>query len=113
VLEKLREEEAIEAKGGGGSSGGTKQVVFDVGSGQIKTGDRGISGGRGTTEEGGTAEESDDGPEPPGDAIREQFGDDAEAVLEEIADLSVGNTAPVELLNRAQEWQERLEGDDD
>jgi DNA mismatch repair protein MutS len=123
VLEKLREEEAIEAKGGGGSSGGTKQVVFDVGSGQMKTGgsrerDEGVGREGKVTEEKGVAgkrgvpEESDE-LKSSGDDIREQFGDDAEAVLEEIADLSVGNTAPVELLNRAQEWQERLEGDDD
>ncbi|WP_276299903.1 DNA mismatch repair protein MutS [Halorussus lipolyticus] len=95
VLAKLREEEAIEAKGGtGGGSGDTKQVVFDVGSGQM------------TQSETASADESE-----PTDDLREEFGDDAEEVLEEIADLSVGETAPVELLNEVQAWKERLQTD--
>src|SRR6056297_649042 len=47
VLEKLRQEKAIEAKGGRERSGETKQVVFDVGSGQLKTGES-ANAGRGS-----------------------------------------------------------------
>ncbi|UPW02168.1 DNA mismatch repair protein MutS [Halorussus gelatinilyticus] len=111
VLDKLRQDKAIEAKGGGGDSGGTKQVVFDVGSGELKT-DEGASG---TGNEGEKVNESasetdaatDDSDAT--DAVREEFGDDAEAVLAELAALEVSDTAPIELLNRAQEWQERLD----
>ncbi|USZ69443.1 DNA mismatch repair protein MutS [Halorussus salilacus] len=99
VLEKLRADEAIETKGGG--SGGTKQVVFDVGSGELRTEDE----IREPTESDAT------GPTDPEDDLRERFGEDAEAVLEELAELSVSDTAPVELLNRAQEWKQRLDGD--
>ncbi|WP_135826868.1 DNA mismatch repair protein MutS [Halorussus ruber] len=106
VLEKLREEEAIEAKGGGGGSGGTKQVVFDVGSGQMKT-ETGVQEATGE----GDSDSTDDESEPSGD-LREEFGDGAEEVLEEIADLSVGETAPVELLNEVQAWKERLKDGD-
>ncbi|UPV76096.1 DNA mismatch repair protein MutS [Halorussus limi] len=118
VLEKLRADEAIETKGG--SSGGTKQVVFDVGSGELKSGgpeERG-TGERQTGERGsdgfGSEQRGTGGCPEAGanaDAVREKFGEDAEDVLAEIADLSVSDTAPVELLNRAQEWQERLDGE--
>ncbi|WP_115863095.1 DNA mismatch repair protein MutS [Halorussus litoreus] len=98
VLGKLRADEAIETKGG--SSGGTKQVVFDVGSGELRT------------DREDTAERDGESGEPDAEELRDRFGEDAEAVLEELTELSVGETAPVELLNRAQEWQERLDDDD-
>jgi DNA mismatch repair protein MutS len=98
VLEKLREEKAVEAKGGGGSSSGTKQVVFDVGSGQMR---------REGNDDGASKDEGDES-----DDLRDRFGEDAEDVLAELADLSVNETPPVELLNEVQEWQNRLEGDE-
>ncbi|WP_238398096.1 DNA mismatch repair protein MutS [Halorussus salinus] len=101
VLEKLRQEKAIEAKGGSERSGETKQVVFDVGSGELKTGEP-ESGAK--DESANETERADDSA-----AVRDEFGDDADEILREIADLEVSDTAPIELLNRAQEWQERLD----
>jgi DNA mismatch repair protein MutS len=92
VLELLREEKAIEAKGSGDASRGdrTVQAVFDLGSGQFATGD-----GPGTTEEAA----SDGGGLDP----------EAEAVLEELRGTAVDDTSPLELMGRVQEWQRRLD----
>ena len=81
VLDRLRTERAIEAKGGGGEP---VQAVFDVASGEFRGG---------TTADGGDAE--------PIDAA-------TEAVLEELEAIDVNETPPVELLSRVQEWQRRL-----
>ena len=81
VLDRLRTERAIEARGGGGEP---VQAVFDVGSGEFRGG---------TTADGGGAE--------PIDAA-------TEAVLEELEAIDVNETPPVELLSRVQEWQRRL-----
>ncbi|MFQ3320142.1 MAG: DNA mismatch repair protein MutS, partial [Natronomonas sp.] len=81
VLGKLREEKALDVRGG---SSGTKQAVFDLGSGQFH------------------GEASSDGGEaelPPG----------TKSVLEELKETDVDETPPVELLGRVQEWQERLD----
>ncbi|MHB9288642.1 DNA mismatch repair protein MutS [Halobacteriales archaeon Cl-PHB] len=94
VLDKLREEKAIEAKGGDG--GDPVQAVFDVESGEFRgaaTADGGAAGGE--TEA--------------GDALRERFGDDAEDVLDALTALDVTETPPVELLSEVQRWQERLD----
>jgi DNA mismatch repair protein MutS len=87
VLQRLREEKAIEAKGGDSEP---VQAVFDLSSGQFR-------GGSETAADGG------------GDAIRERFGDDADAVLEALAEIDVTETPPVELMANVQELQERLE----
>jgi DNA mismatch repair protein MutS len=94
VLERLREEKAIEAKGG--DPGEPVQAVFDVGSGEFR--------GGAAADGGGAANEAVD-------AVRERFGEDAEAVLDALADLDVNETPPVEVLAQVQAWQERLEGD--
>ncbi|MFB6184277.1 MAG: DNA mismatch repair protein MutS [Haloarculaceae archaeon] len=91
VLRKLREEKAIEAKGG---SSGTKQAVFDLSSGQFR---------RDASADGGEADAED--------ALVRRFGDDAESVLQAVAALDVNETPPVELLATVQEWQRRLETD--
>jgi len=88
VLQRLREEKAIEAKGGDSEP---VQAVFDLSSGQFR------GGGNETAADGG------------GDAIRERFGDDADAVLEALAEIDVNETPPVELMANVQELQERLE----
>ncbi|KYH27764.1 DNA mismatch repair protein MutS [Halalkalicoccus paucihalophilus] len=91
VLERLRAEKAIEARGedGGGASGsGTQQVVFDVGSGQFETA---------STDGGSSGEEAD-----------EQLDPETEAVLSELSEVELANVSPVELMGRVQEWQGRV-----
>ena len=82
VLDRLREDKALDVRGG---SGGTKQAVFDLGSGQFR----------------GTA--SSDGGE------KEPLDPATESVLEELRDTDVNEVPPVELLSRVQEWQRRLD----
>ena len=133
VLDRLREEKAIEARGGGSSE--PVQAVFDLESGTMRTADpsgnaeRTGAVGSGTgaeaaggdaaptasaTTDGGTASE-DGGDDAGGDDADEGSGLDpaAEAVLTELADVDVAETAPVELLTRVQEWQAQLDGDED
>ena len=40
--------------------------------------------------------------------LAEEYGDGAPDVLNAVADLSVNETPPVELMAKVQEWQERL-----
>ena len=40
--------------------------------------------------------------------LAEEYGDGAPDVLNAVADLSVNETPPVELMTKVQEWQERL-----
>ena len=94
VLDRLREEKAIEARGG--SRSGTQQVVFDVGSGQLRTAT--TDGGSG---DGETIEDEDEEPE---DALDPE----AEAILSELSGMELANVSPVELMSRVQEWQGRL-----
>jgi len=128
VLDRLREEKAIEARGsrsggreagGGGADGaggGTEQVVFDLSSGSF-AGD----GDAGPAEADGEGTDPTDGPsrtggEPTTDGVAappeaEPLDPETRAVLDELSDVDVAATAPVELLARVQEWQERLDGD--
>ena len=99
VLDRLREEKAIEARGAGGDSE-TKQAVFDVSSGSFA----------GTTAEPEPAEpasadggaEASASPEPALDA-------ETEAVLEELDETDIAELSPVELMARVEEWQSRLD----
>ena len=142
VLDRLREEKAIEAKGsrggesggaggsdGAGGSGGpgtgsgdTKQVVFDLSSGSF-AGDSDDGGAAESSAPGTEAGRNGSGPESAsggagGAAESTERGESAEAdrldpetraVLEELTDVDVAATAPVELLARVQEWQDRLD----
>ena len=127
VLDRLREEKAIEAKGsrGGdgeresdGAEGDTKQVVFDLSSGSFTERDAGS----------GPAERDADGDERAGDGLAAAetaengtraagTGDEREdtldpetrAVIEELSGVDLAETPPVELLSRVQAWQERLD----
>ena len=89
VLDRLRREKAIEARGAGGDGG--RQVVFDVGSGELRAeaddgesdGDRGDADGK---------------PDPA-----------VEAVLDELRSAEPEATPPLELAERVREWQRRLE----
>ena len=131
VLDRLREEKAIEARGsrrggtGGGASGGdggegTQQVVFDLSSGSFSGGDDGGEAETGASASGegrnGTAPESQSGGSDEtaeaataGAATTDRLDPDARAVIEELSDVDVAATSPVELLSRVQEWQERLD----
>ncbi|QGN06505.1 DNA mismatch repair protein MutS [Halorhabdus sp. CBA1104] len=91
VLDRLREEKAIEAKGG---SGGTTQAVFDLSAGEFTA---------------GNAASADGGDPEARDQIADRFGDDAEAVLDELTALDVNETPPVELLSQIQAWQDELD----
>jgi DNA mismatch repair protein MutS len=91
VLDRLREERAIEARGAEtGSDGETTQAVFDLSAGTMRTG---ADGGTATTET---------DPEP-------SLPADVEAVLDELESVNVEETPPVELLSKVQSWQRRLE----
>ena len=86
VLERLREEKAIEAKGG---SSEPVQTVFDLSSGEFRgpaNADGGDAGGDG-----------------------EQLDPEARAVLEDLEAIDVTTTPPVELISEIQALQERLE----
>jgi DNA mismatch repair protein MutS len=103
VLRRLRADRAIEVQGSetrgatGSGDSGTTQVVFDLGSGEFTTGESGSGDGR-DGENGRAALETERAVDP-----------ETEAVLDELRDLDVNETPPVELLARVQAWQERLE----
>ena len=131
VLDRLREEKAIEARGsrsgrngdgaapggGGDDGGGTQQVVFDLSSGSFSEGgDADEAADAEASDSGGGRNGTDSAPPPGGDtgataATPENDGVDPEtrAVIEELSDVDVAETPPVELLSRVQEWQERLD----
>jgi len=108
VLRRLREDEAIDVQGseraggdgGDEEGGGTRQVVFDLGSGRYR---------EATTADGG---EPGSAREPPGgddrDSSTEALDPETESVLAELRETDVNGTPPVELMARVQEWQERL-----
>jgi DNA mismatch repair protein MutS len=93
VLDRLREEKAVEARGSGSSE--PVQAVFDLDAGEFRQ--ERLADGDG---------EPDDTPEYEADEAS-----DHEAVLDELASLDVEETPPVELMSKGQAWQERLEED--
>jgi DNA mismatch repair protein MutS len=101
VLDRLRNDKAIDVRGSD-SGGGTTQAVFDLGSGQF-VGDRGASQ---QTEQRVATDGSSERPSV--DPGTDQLDPESEAVLDELRDLDVGETPPVELMARVQEWQEQL-----
>jgi DNA mismatch repair protein MutS len=94
VLDRLRSERAIEAKGGG--DGDPVQAVFDLSSGQFRE-DQSTASDSGSVD----ADADSDADAAP--------GPEAEAVLEELRGTDVEATAPVELLSKVRAWQRRLE----
>ena len=88
VLDRLREDRAIEARGAGTGDGGPTQAVFDLGSGDFRT-------------DGTTA--ADDA---------EPLDPTTESVLAELRETSVAETSPVDLMTRVREWQDRLDDGD-
>jgi DNA mismatch repair protein MutS len=91
VLDRLREDRAIEARGAAtdasdGRESDTTQVVFDLETGGVRE----------------TAEAAPDG--------ADGLDPAAEAVLDELASTPVAETSPVDLMARVREWQQRLDG---
>ncbi|MFC3957803.1 DNA mismatch repair protein MutS [Halovivax cerinus] len=117
VLDRLREEKAIEARGGGSSE--PVQAVFDLESGTMQTASAsepsvhagpGADGGApdaATTDGGAAGAAAAETPTSDQPAL----DPDTEAVLEELESLDVNATPPIELASRIQELQTRL-GDD-
>jgi DNA mismatch repair protein MutS len=107
VLDRLRDERAIEAKGSGGrrrdgDAGEPVQTVFDLGAGEFR--ERG--GG------GDATESADDGSDEGGSRSgteAERLAPETEAVLAALRSADLAETSPVELMNRVSEWQRRLE----
>ena len=83
VLDRLREDEAIEVQGS--DDGGTTQVVFDLDSGRM------------VAESSGNAADAD------------TLDPATEAVLDDLREIDVSETLPVELMATVQEWQARLD----
>ncbi|MFC6615794.1 DNA mismatch repair protein MutS [Halopenitus salinus] len=129
VLDRLRQEKAIEARGGNAgladaSGDETTQVVFDLSSGSFESDAASGSGSgpetmREATETGGPAEALTDGDPSRGVGGSDEGADgsgrtdpavdpEVESVLEELADVDVEETPPLELSGRIQEWQRRL-----
>ena len=81
VLDRLREEKAVEARGGGGEP---VQTTFDLGAGEFRTAD--ASGDE-----------------------RAPLDPDERAVLDRLCEIDLAETTPAALLGEVSEWQERLE----
>ncbi|MFC6826592.1 DNA mismatch repair protein MutS [Halopelagius fulvigenes] len=117
VLEKLREEKAIEAKGSGRS--GPVQAVFDLSSGQFAASNGGRESDRSEAGDGDAESASArDGSPSNGDATVVEghttgrtMDPEMEAILDELESTDVNQTSPLELMQRVQEWQDRLGGD--
>ncbi|MFD1563341.1 DNA mismatch repair protein MutS [Haloarchaeobius amylolyticus] len=96
VLARLREEKAIEAKGGGSSE--PVQAVFDLGSGTMQMEGQEQTPARSASTDGG-----------PTAADEQSLDPETEAVLEDLESIDVNTTPPIELVSKVQELQERLE----
>ncbi|MFB6304125.1 MAG: DNA mismatch repair protein MutS [Haloferacaceae archaeon] len=112
VLDRLRAEKAIEARG---SDDEPVQAVFDLGSGEFRDGASPArpGDGRAEGESAGEATSADGGPGAGSAAGDGATTDPAAAdVLAELRETSVDETPPVELMAKVQAWQRRLEDGD-
>ncbi len=92
VLDRLREDKAIEVRGADSGDEGTTQAVFDLSSGQFSS----------ASADGGAAtEDSDTSTTDPATA----------EVIEELRELDVDEMPPVELMAKVQQWQAELDED--
>jgi len=95
VLDRLREDKAIEVRGETG--GETTQAVFDLSSGQFASGER---------------VETDGNPDAAtGSSDGAALDAETEAVLDELRSLDVNETPPVELMAKVQQWQADLDAE--
>jgi DNA mismatch repair protein MutS len=108
VLRRLREEKAVDVRGGDSGDGGgdTRQAVFDLGSGQFRMATS-ADGGRTGGADAGSADASES--ERAADGEDEAERDPAtESVLEALRGVDVTETPPVELMAKVQAWQAEL-----
>ncbi|WP_415383000.1 DNA mismatch repair protein MutS [Halosimplex sp. TS25] len=106
VLDRLREEKAIEVQGSDVADGSeTEQVVFDLGSGELVAGDTNSSQQQVATD--GSQMEV-----PATDSNGQSLDPETEAILDELGDIDVNETPPVELMAKVQTWQEQLDDSD-
>ncbi|WP_224447765.1 DNA mismatch repair protein MutS [Haloprofundus salilacus] len=107
VLDKLRTEKAIEAKGGGSSE--PVQAVFDLQSGQFAAGD----GGSKTTERsgdfGGASATGSSASAGSDERSKPTVDPNSEEVLDELRRTNVEETSPIELMAKVQAWQRELD----
>ena len=109
VLDRLRAEEAIEARGGeagdaseAGDSEPT-QAVFDLSAGEFTGGSEGGSSDDGA--DGADEAAADDGDDSDAPAVDPE----TEAVVSELQETDVTAVSPLELMSQVQEWQERID----
>ncbi|SFF88082.1 DNA mismatch repair protein MutS [Halopelagius inordinatus] len=112
VLAKLREEKAIEAKGGDGR-GDAVQAVFDLSSGQFAAtnGDRETHAPSERGSGGGPASGAEESNAAAAEHGERTMDPEMEQILDELESTDVNQRSPLELMQRVQEWQERLGGD--
>jgi DNA mismatch repair protein MutS len=138
VLDRLREEKAIEARGGDGGGGGDSgggdseptQAVFDLSAGEFVGNESGddsaaeddsAAGGGSAAEDGtGTGDEraaANGRQASGGDGVESESAEtpagatvnpETEAVIDELSETDVNETSPVELMAKVQEWQDRI-----
>jgi DNA mismatch repair protein MutS len=99
VLDRLREEKAIEAKGSG--SGDPVQAVFDLSSGQFA----------GAESDGGQVAEVRKEASDANAADDQALDPETERVLAELRETDVNETPPVELMAKVQAWQDELDAE--
>ncbi|ELZ91984.1 DNA mismatch repair protein MutS [Haloferax mucosum ATCC BAA-1512] len=116
VLDRLRDEKAIEAKGSGSSE--PVQAVFDVGSGQMKV-ESGSDSRNSDTRAGGSPEAGapqngsvESASEVVGESADRAIDAETEAVLDELQSTDVNATSPIDLMAKVQAWQSKLEGEE-
>ncbi|WP_299264558.1 DNA mismatch repair protein MutS [Halorientalis sp.] len=90
ILDRLRQDEAIDIKGSD-TGRSTTQAVFDLNAGDFASGTHSEDGSQVTAEDDATID-----PE-------------TEDVLSDLASLNLDEVPPVELLARVQEWQDRID----
>jgi DNA mismatch repair protein MutS len=96
VLDKLRSEKAVEAKGSGSSE--PTQAVFDLSDGEFRTAD-------GDARETKPADNGANAADTPTDSDRDP---ELESVLTALQTTDIDETSPVELMAKVQQWQEQL-----
>jgi DNA mismatch repair protein MutS len=113
VLDRLRDDKAIEVRGSTTETE-TQQAVFDLSSGQFRSGSQPDTPETGRAVADGSHEERRPGEsgQDEGPRITERYGEDATEVLDTLADIDVNETPPVELMAEVQSLQERLDTDE-
>ncbi|WP_128477283.1 DNA mismatch repair protein MutS [Halorussus pelagicus] len=105
VLDRLRDDEAIEVRGSD-TGDGTTQAVFDLESGQFETADASSSSegesSSATDEPSSATDKSSSAADEP------SLTPEQEAVLSEVLDTTVNDLTPVEALSKIQEWKSEL-----